>query len=70
MRVESIAVAEMAREKTLQFNMRMTPAFKAMVEKAAAADRRSVASLIEKLLADHCRENGFREETAKKGRRS
>ena len=59
-----------AHEKILQFNMRMTPAFKAMAEKAAAADRRSLASLIEKLLADYCQEKGFREEAPKKGRRS
>jgi predicted HicB family RNase H-like nuclease len=66
---ESIAVAEMAREKTLQFNMRMTPRFKRMAEQAAVADRRSLASLIEKLLADYCREHGFREEEPKrKGR--
>jgi hypothetical protein len=58
--------AEMAREKTVQFNMRMTPAFKAMVEKAAAADRRSLASLIEKLLADHCQATGLREDEPKK----
>jgi hypothetical protein len=61
---------EMPREKTVQFNMRMTPAFKRMAEAAAAADRRPLASLIEKLLADYCREHGFREEEPKKGRRS
>jgi hypothetical protein len=62
------AVAEMAREKTTQFNMRMRPPFKDMVEKAAAADHRTLASLIEKLLADYCRENGFREEPPKAGK--
>jgi hypothetical protein len=63
--------AEMAREKTTQFNLRMRPPFKDMVEKAAAADHRTLASLIEKLLADYCREHGFREEEPKrKGRRS
>ena len=56
-------------EKKLQFNMRMSPIFKAMAEKAAAADRRSLASLIEKLLADYCQQKGFREEAPKKGRR-
>jgi predicted HicB family RNase H-like nuclease len=69
MHFESNAVAEMAREKTLQFNMRMAPRFKRMAEQAAAADRRSLASLIEKLLADYCRDHGFREEEPKKGRR-
>jgi hypothetical protein len=58
------------RRKTAQFNMRITAAFKRMVETAAAAERRSLASLIEKLLADHCREHGFREDAPKKGRRS
>jgi hypothetical protein len=65
-----MTVAEMAREKIVQFNMRMTPTFKRMVESAAAADRRSLASLIEKLLADYCRDHGFQEEQPKKGRRS
>lgn len=60
------AVAEMAREKTLQFNMRMAPRFKRMAEAAAAADRRSLASLIEKLIADYCHENGFREDEPKR----
>jgi hypothetical protein len=64
------AVAEMPREKTTQFNMRMRPRFKEMVEKAAAADHRTLASLIEKLLADYCQQHGFREEASKKERRS
>ena len=50
MRFELNDVAEMARQKTLQFNMRMTPQLKEAAEKAAADDHRSVASLIEKLL--------------------
>src|SRR5262249_5284396 len=63
------ATHNMTYEKKLQFNMRMSPIFKAMAEKAAAADRRSLASLIEKLLADYCQEKGFHEEAPKKGRR-
>jgi hypothetical protein len=59
MDVDSRAMAEMARQKTLQFNMRMRPELKEAAEKAAAADMRSIASLIEKLLTDHCRERGF-----------
>jgi hypothetical protein len=39
--------------------MRIDPELKKAAEKAAADDRRSVASLIEKLLTDYCRERGF-----------
>jgi predicted HicB family RNase H-like nuclease len=56
---ESAAVTEMVQRKTTQFNMRMDPELKEVAEKAAAADRRSLASLIEKLLEDYCRERGF-----------
>jgi hypothetical protein len=45
----------MAQRKTAQFNMRMDPDLKEVAEKAAAADRRSLSSLIEKLLEDYCR---------------
>jgi hypothetical protein len=62
----STAVAEMARQKTLQFNMRMTPQLKEAAEEAAADDHRSVASLIEKLLTDYCRERGFLKGAPKK----
>ena len=43
----------MAQRKTAQFNMRMDPELKEVAEKAAAADRRSLSSLIEKLLSDY-----------------
>jgi predicted HicB family RNase H-like nuclease len=49
----------MAQRKTAQFNMRMDPELKELAEKAAAADRRSLSSLIEKLLEDYCRVHGF-----------
>jgi hypothetical protein len=39
--------------KTAQVNLRIDPAMKRAAEKAAKADHRSLASLIEKLLADH-----------------
>jgi hypothetical protein len=61
-------VAEMAREKTTQFNMRMTRELKEAAEEAAADDQRSLASLIDKLLTDYCRERGFLK-PEKKGRR-
>ena len=37
----------MVQRKTAQFNMRMDPDLKEVAEKAAAADRRSLSSLIE-----------------------
>jgi hypothetical protein len=52
-------VAEMARQKSLQVNMRMRPELKAAADQAAADDHRSFASLVEKLLTDYCREHGY-----------
>jgi hypothetical protein len=57
--LESNAVAEMARQKTLQVNMRMRPELKAAADEAAADDQRSFAGLVEKLLTDYCRERGY-----------
>jgi hypothetical protein len=68
MRFESNDVAEMARQKTLQFNMRMTPQLKEAAEEAADDDHRSIASLIEKLLTDYCRARGFLKDAPKKRR--
>jgi len=48
----------MVQRKTAQLNVRIDPEIKAAAEKAAAADRRSLSSLIEKLLDDYCREVG------------
>jgi predicted HicB family RNase H-like nuclease len=67
---ESAAVAEMVQRKTTQFNMRMDPELKEAAEKAAAADRRSLASLIEKLLEDYCRAHTFLKPERKITRRS
>jgi hypothetical protein len=39
--------------KTAQVNLRLQPSLKAAAEKAAAADHRSLTSLIEKLLSDY-----------------
>jgi hypothetical protein len=39
--------------------IRVTPTVKAAAEKAAAADHRSLASLIEKLLIEHLRAGGY-----------
>ncbi len=46
--------------KTATLNLRIDPELKSAAEKAAAEDRRSLTSLIEKLLADHIREQGRR----------
>jgi hypothetical protein len=62
----SSAVAEMARQKSLQVNMRMRPELKAAADEAAADDHRSFASLVEKLLTDYCRERGYLEEGGRK----
>jgi hypothetical protein len=45
----------MARE-TQPFSLRLEPKLKAAAQAAAAEDRRSLGSLIEVLLAKHCRE--------------
>ena len=51
----------MVQRRSAQFNMRMDPVLKDAAEQAAADDRRSLSSLIEKLLTDYCREHGFLE---------
>lgn len=42
-------------KKTALVNLRMPPSLKAAAQKAAADDRRSLTSLIEKLLVDYLR---------------
>ena len=61
MNVESDFIAGMVQRKTALLNMRIDPEVKAAGELAAAADHRSLSSLVEKLLADYCREHGFLE---------
>ena len=46
--------------KDTKFNMRIDRALKAEAEKAAAADNRSLASLIVKLLREHLEKGGRR----------
>jgi hypothetical protein len=60
----------MIQRRSTQFNMRIDPVLKDAAEKAAADDRRSLSSLVEKLLTDYCREHGFLMDEPKKGRRS
>jgi hypothetical protein len=47
------------RLKTAQVNLRIDPRLKALADKAAVDDQRSLTSLIEKLLTDHLREKGY-----------
>ena len=61
-------MAEMVQRRSAQFNMRFDPVLKAAAEEAAAEDRRSLASLIEKLLIDYCQDHGFLEEPDRRKR--
>ncbi len=75
MDTESAAVAGMTQRKTTHFTMRMDPEVKEAAEKLAAEDRRSLASLIEVLLTERCKERGYltregRLPPKQKGRRS
>jgi hypothetical protein len=45
--------------RTASIGIRVEPDIKAAAEKAAEADHRTLASLIEKLLIEHLRENGY-----------
>ena len=47
------------RLKTMRVSVRFDPAFKAALEEAASADFRSVASLIEKVMADYLKKQGY-----------
>jgi hypothetical protein len=47
------------RLKTAQVNLRIDPDLKTAAEKAAAADQRSLTSLIEKLLIDFLKKGGY-----------
>jgi hypothetical protein len=49
----------MTRTKSATLNLRIDPAIKIAAEKAAADDQRSLTSLVEKLLADHLRKQGY-----------
>ena len=47
------------RIKTAQVNLRIDPVLKAAAEAAAAADQRTLTSLVEKLLVEHLQQHGF-----------
>lgn len=46
-------------QKTSPVSVRLSPQIKTALEKAAKADTRSLSSLIEKVVADYLRANGF-----------
>ena len=48
--------------KDAQVNLRLQPSLKRAAEKAAADDRRSLTSLIEKLLVDHLKSRNKRKQ--------
>ena len=56
------------RLKTAQVNLRLDPSLKAAAEKAAADDHRSLTSLIEKLLTEHLRKEGYLKTGSRGGR--
>jgi predicted HicB family RNase H-like nuclease len=45
--------------KTAELNVRISPALKAIAQKAAERDQRSLSSLVEKLLTEYCEEIGL-----------
>jgi hypothetical protein len=45
--------------KTAQVNLRLQPSLKTAAEKAAADDKRSLTSLVEKLLSDYLKKRGY-----------
>ena len=65
----------MREKKTAPFQVRMRPSIKAAAEQAAADANRSLSSLIETLLIEHLRANGYlpagvakQQEAKKKGK--
>ena len=49
----------MPRDKSATLSLRLNPQIKELAFKAAAADQRSLTSLIEKLLVEHLKANGY-----------
>jgi hypothetical protein len=65
----------MREKKTAPFQVRMRPSVKVAAEQAAADENRSLSSLIETLLIEHLRANGYlpaseakQQEAKKKGK--
>jgi hypothetical protein len=59
MSMQSAPLPHMTRRKTTSFALRMDPEVKEAAENGAAADRRSLSSLIEMLLVDYCKRRGL-----------
>ena len=55
--------------KSESLGVRVEPEIKAALERAAADDHRSMASLIEKILAEFLRDHGYLETPKRKGRK-
>jgi hypothetical protein len=50
----------MPAEKTVPISFRVSPQFKALLEQAAARERRSQTNMLETLLFSYCEQNGIR----------
>jgi hypothetical protein len=57
--VKPLSTQTERRTKTAQVNLRLLPEMKDAAERAAADDRRSLTSLIEKLLGDYLEAAGY-----------
>jgi hypothetical protein len=57
--VKRSSLEDVGMARTANIGVRVEPALKEAAEKAAAADHRSVASLLEKLLTEYLEQNGF-----------
>jgi len=58
------------RTKTGQLNIYIAEELKDAATRAAAADQRTLTSLVEKLLTDYCRQHGFLPADGPKGRKA
>lgn len=50
---------EKTESRSVPVGLRLTPTLKRALDEAAAADSRSVASLVEKVLTDFLKKNGY-----------
>jgi predicted HicB family RNase H-like nuclease len=55
----SIHYQHMTETKTSIVQLRIRPSLKEAAEKAASADQRSLTSLVEKVLTDYLKKNGY-----------
>jgi hypothetical protein len=52
-------MTEKSETRTAPLGLRLLPSVKAALDKAASADRRPVASMVEKILVDWLKANGY-----------